>query len=170
MLELGRAIVRGRSAPPPPVHAAAVAAAGAPPFAARADRVCFLRSHLVLNSAYFLAQRDVLALGPSVEAVVAPFERPPAGGACAARATVAAVRYPSAALAAAALARFRSEYLRDADPGGNAGAVRIEDGWAGYRLAGRGVALVFEGPGRADAEALLAAAAAALSQVEVPHE
>jgi len=170
VLALGRAIARGRAAPAPPGLAASVAAASAPGFAVRADRLCFFRSHLVLNSVYFLSQRDVLGLDPSVEAVVAPFERGPAAGAPKARATVVAVRYPDAAAAGRALAGIRAEYLRDAGPAGTSGAQHLEDGWSAFRSAGSGLALVFEAPDRAAAEALLAAAAAALESAEVRRE
>ncbi len=166
VLALGRMVVQGRATPAPPALADRVAAAAALGFAARRDRLCFFRSHFVLNSAYFLSQRDLLGLGPAVDAVVAPFDRAAASGVPKARATVVTVRYPSAADAKRALARFRQGYLGD-DTG--PGVRRIEDGWAGSRLAGRGAALVFEAPDRAAAEALLAAAAAALHE-EVPHE
>jgi len=174
VLSLGRAIATrptaGRAAPLPPRLAAAVAAASAPGFAIRADRLCFFRSHLVLNSAYFLSQRDVLGLGPAVEAVVVPWERPAAGGAASSRATIIAVRYPSAAAAAEALARFRREYLRDEGALADSGVRHLEDGWAAFRLAGRGVALVFDAPDRTAAEGLLAATTAAVEPAEAPHE
>ena len=171
VLALGRAITKGRGDPPPPRLSTALPTAVAPGFRLRPDRLCFFRSHLVLNSVYFLGQRDMLELGPSVEAVSAPYERP-GGTPHGARPIVLAVHYPDADRALQALARFRATYLPDAGPaaGAESGVQRIEDGWVGYRLSGASLALVFEGPDGDTVEALLAAVASGLKRVEVPHE
>ena len=72
VLALGRAIVAGRRDPPPPRLATSLPQTAAE-LTLRPDSVCFLRSHLVLNSAYFVSQRDILNLGPNVEAVTARY-------------------------------------------------------------------------------------------------
>jgi len=167
VLALGRAIAEGRATPPAPRLCAALPATAGVDFRVRRDRLCFFRSHLVLNSIYFLGQRDMLDLGPAVEAVVAPYER---GGAARARATVAAVRYPTPDAARRALTHFRAAYLPEAGAAGDTDAVRIEDGWVAYGLAGRSLALVFEAPDRESALALLSATASGLVQVEGSHE
>jgi hypothetical protein len=157
VLALGRVIVAGRSAPAPPRLASALpeVVAGT---ALRPDTVCFFRSHLVLNSAYFLAQRDILGLGPSVAAVTARYGT----------ARVVLVLYPDANAARVALGQFRKAYLPEA-PAGEGGLLRIESGWSGFRLTGRGLALVFDAPGREAADALLASGTKVLETVEGSH-
>jgi hypothetical protein len=157
VLALGRAIVAGRRDPPPPALARALpeTAAGQ---TLRADSVCFLRSHLVLNSAYFVSRSDILDLGPDVDAVTARY------GAW----RVVLVRYPDPAAARRAAERFRAAYLPEAGPSDP--IVRVEDGWAGARTAGRGLAVVFQAGDREAAAALLAAGARVLESVEASHE
>jgi hypothetical protein len=158
VLAIGRAIVAGRSDPPPPRLAASLphAAAGS---ALRPDTVCFFRSHLVLNSVYFIAQRDILELGPHVEAVTARYGR----------ARLVLVCYPEAHAARLALQRFRAAYLPEAPPA-DAGDAHIEEGWAAFRLAGRGLALVFEAPSREEAASVITAAVHTLEILEASHE
>jgi hypothetical protein len=158
VLAIGRAIVAGRRDPPPPRLTASLpqAAAGS---ALRPDTVCFFRSHLVLNSVYFIAQRDILDLGPNVDAVTARYGK----------ARVVLVRYPDAHAARLALQRFRAAYLPEAQPA-DTGVSRTEEGWAGFRLAGRGLALAFEAPGREEATSLIAAAVQTLDILEASHE
>lgn len=171
VLALCRAITEGRPNPPPPRLATALPAHVEPGLRLRIERLCFLRSHLVLNSIYFLSQRDMLDLGPSVEAVFAPYELPPADGR---KGTVKvfAARYGSNALARQALAGFRATYLRHtgSEGGTDFGVEHIEDGWIAYRLVGSSLALVFEGPDRHVALALLEAVASGVAHAEVSHD
>ncbi len=171
VLELGRRIAAGRSLPAPPRLAALVPPAIGERFAVRGDSICFLRSHLVLNSAYFLSQQNILNLDRTVEAVTARYDRSDPDG-TRRRARLLLVRYPDAAAARAALGRFREAYLPEtlAGPKGAASAVvRIEDGWTGYALAGPCLAVVFEAPDRETAAAFVAAGANALERLETPH-
>ncbi len=158
VLALGRAIAAGRRDPPPP-RLAAMMPENAAGLALRADTRCFLRSHLVLNSVYFIAQRDILDLGPNVEAVTARYGR----------ARLLLVRYPDGAAARLALQRFRAAYLPEA-PSGDTGCARIEDGWAAWRLSGRGIALGFEAPDREAAASLVQTGARTLDSLEGSHE
>jgi len=114
----------------------------------RPDRTCFFRSHLVLNSAYFLASHDILGLGPEVSAATTeyapggPGERPT---------RLIMVRYPSEAHARAALESFSRAYLADvqAPVPPPSGEARVEHGWVGWSLidAGR-LTLVLDAPDR----------------------
>ncbi len=169
VLALGRAIAEGRADPPLPRLSAALPPAVGTDLRLRQDRLCFFRSHLVLNSIYFLGQRDILDLGPTVEAVIAPYERRDAGPA-GVRPTVVAVRYPTPDLARRALSHFRTAYLPEARAVGETDVVRIEDGWLGFKLVGRSLALVFEAPGREAAQALLSGATSGLERTEGSHE
>jgi len=159
VLALGRAIVSGRSDPPPPRLATSLPQSAGPGLQLRPDSVCFLRSHLVLNSVYFVSQRDILGLGPTVEAVAARYGK----------VRVLLVRYVDPAAARLALESFRAAYLPEA-PSGEAGFAHIEDGWAGFRLSGRGLAAVFEAPDREVAASLIAAAVQTIQTLEVSHE
>jgi hypothetical protein len=172
VLALGRAIVAGRPDPPPPHLVAALPAVAGADVHLRPETVCFLRSHLVLNSAYFVSQRDILDLGPQTEAVLASYRRRDAG-AHGSAARLLVVRYPDAGAADRALARFRAAYLPElrGAPGRNAVAyARVEDGWVGLAAAGRGIGIVFEAPDREVAASLVAAARATLAAPEASHE
>jgi len=120
----------------------------------------------VLNSAYFVSQRDILDLGPQAEAVLAAYRG------SGARPRLLLVRYPEAAAARRALARFRAAYLPEAGEGAEAdgaGPVPVEDGWTAASASGRGVAIVFAAPDRETAEAFLAAGRATLASLEASH-
>ena len=107
MLALGRAIVTGRRDPPPPRLATSLPQTAAE-LTLRPDSVCFLRSHLVLNSVYFVSQKDILNLGPNVEAVTARYGN----------ARLLLVRYPECgAPLASRSSSFRTAYLPEAPAG-----------------------------------------------------
>jgi hypothetical protein len=158
VLALGRAIVSGRRDQPPP-RLATLLPHTAAELTLRTNSVCFFRSHLVLNSAYFLSQRDLLNLGPNVAAVTARYGNN----------RLVLVRYPDARAARLALEKFRAAYLPEA-PAGASGSAKIEDGWAGFGLSGRGLALAFEAPDRGTAASLVAAAVREIETLEASHE
>jgi len=151
VLEIGRAVVRGRPSGPPPALASAMPATLGTGHALRADRTAFLRSHLVLNSIYFLGTENLLNLGADTEAVVASYRRPREEGTL----HVLLVRYPSETAAGEALARFAASYLRRAVSGGATTTEHVEDGWLACRAYGRQVALVFGADTAATAAAIV---------------
>jgi len=158
VLALGRSIAAGRTDPPPPrlvTHLPQTAAA----LTLRRDSVCFLRSHLVLNSVYFVSQKDILNLGPNVEAVTARYGT----------ARLLLVLYPDARAARLALERFRTAYLPETQTGAT-GLARIEDGWTGFRLSGRSLAVVFEAADREAATSFIATGVQTLETLEASHE
>jgi hypothetical protein len=157
VLALGRALVAGRSSHGPPALVGLLPADVGGRWRARHDRHVFLRSHLVLNSAFFLATANVLGLGPEVEAVLVPYDDAQAQQ-TAERARLLLVRYPTPTAAHQALERFRAAYLpgETSGPAPEHGLVRIEDGWTGWRLSGRGLALVLAAPDEQAGGALLA--------------
>jgi hypothetical protein len=170
VLALGRAMVAGRSDPPAPRLVTGLPRTIAEGFVLRGDTVCFLRSHLVLNSAYFVSQQNILSLDRTVDAVTARYgRRSPDPARRPVRLML--VRYPDPEVARNALARFREAYLPEtrSDPSAAISALaRIEDGWAGYRMAGRGLAIVFEAPDREEAATFLAAGVQTLENLEAP--
>jgi hypothetical protein len=132
--------------------------------ALRPDRTCFFRSHLVLNSMYYVAPGDILGLGPAVDAATTEY-RPEAPGARPVRLVQA--RYPSARAAALALKSFLGSYV--SSPGvpaaarSGAGRAQAEGGWAGWAARDRWLAIVLDAPDRNAAEDLATAALAALA-------
>ena len=156
VLALGRALVAGRGQTRPPEIVAALPAEVGGRFRLRADRRVFLRSHLVLNAAFFVATANVLDLGPEVEAVLAPYDDPQAGPQ-GQRPRLLLVRYASEEAARRALDHFMSAYLPEsaARRAQTRGLAKVEEGWVGWRSMGRGLALVFAAPDEAAGSGLL---------------
>jgi hypothetical protein len=172
VLALGRAIAAGHEAAPAPRLVAALPPTVGTGHTLRRDSACFLRSHLVLNSAYFLSRQNILDLGPEVDAVSARYD-PPATAAGASRVRVVLVAYPDADRARRAFDHFRAAYLPETPADAAAAGTivtPIEDGWAGARQVGRALAIALECPDRATATAFLDAGLAALQTAEATHE
>ncbi|MFH1176586.1 MAG: DUF6599 family protein [Acidobacteriota bacterium] len=172
VLALGRAIAGGRSDQSPPRLAVSLPQTVDPGFQLRRESVCFLRSHLVLNSAYFLSQQNILALDPSVEAVTARWDRRLDAGQ-GDRVRVILVRYPDSGHASAALARFREAYLPELQAAAASGGpilAELENGWLGCHIEGRDLALALDCPDREVAAAYVAACQQALRPQEDDHE
>lgn len=177
VLALGRAIVLDRSTPPRPVLIRALPARVGSEFLLRPDRVTFLRSHLVLNSVYYLSSENLLDLGPDCEVATATYGqglKTTNGSAKPARVLLA--RYANEAAAAKALHHFKEIYLPEklhepkASLAGDSGVVAIEDGWMGSARSGRGLALVFESPDEASTRLFLGEFTRILEGLEASHE
>ena len=124
--------------------------------ALRPDRTCFFRSHLVLNSAYYLASEDILGLGLDVEGVTTEF-KPPSGGVRPARLIL--VRYPSPARARTALTTFTQAYLPESATKlqtAARGSAQVEHGWVAWALEGQDLAITLDASSSAAATALAA--------------
>jgi hypothetical protein len=165
VLAIGRALAGGREALPPPfLNSLPLRTAGAPraggnptPSPIRADRTCFFRSHLVLNSQYFLASEDILGLGPEVAAATTEYA-PARQGARPLRLIVA--RYPAPAAAAAAAETFRRAYLPGAPAGReDRGAAKTPHGWVAWAVEGSGLAIALDAADASAAAALVSRAA-----------
>jgi hypothetical protein len=170
VMALGKAILTGTTMTAPPLLVAALPAKIAG-LRLRSDSVCFFRSHLVLNSAYFLSQKDILDLGHDVDAVTARFDATGAGPAQRVRLVLA--RYPDAQRARQALANFRQAYLPETQRGQGVGeltAITIEDGWAACQVRGAVLALALQAADRDVAAACVAAGLDAASTLEKHHE
>jgi len=159
VLELGRAIAADCGAAVPPAAVAALPATATHQDRSvdlRADRVRFLRSHLVLNNVYYLASEDILDLGPEVAAAYAEYR--PAGGDHTTRFHALRIQYDAAERATAALRRFNQVYLEMDDGDGFCRRVKeLEKGWLAYGLQDATVAFVFDGPDEDMARALMEA-------------
>ncbi|MGC4051433.1 MAG: RNA-binding protein [Paludibaculum sp.] len=133
VLALGKAIVAGREPTRPPRLVEVIPRTVDGGFSMRADRTVFLRSHLVLNNVYFLAQDNLLDLGLGCEMVATVYRHQTAKPV-----RLLFVRYASIDAAQKALAHFERVYLRGKTiPPGNRGSVKIEDGWVGFIVSGQ---------------------------------
>ena len=117
----------------------------------RQDRIGFFRSHLVLNSLYYLSHKNILGLDHSVEAVSAPYESTRVTDVVR-RVQYLLVKYPTPEKAAAGLDSFHIGYLNDhvklTENDNAVGIYKIEDGWVGYRRQQQCLAIVFQSPTR----------------------
>jgi hypothetical protein len=125
------------------------------------DRLSFFRSHLVLNSIYYLSHENILDLDLSTEAVSAPYENISGSGDLK-RNQFLLVQYKNPEHARQALNRFNDAYL----PGNkkeitvetasdSASIFKLEEGWLAYKLIGRHIAIVFESPDPESARTIL---------------
>lgn len=167
---IGRAIVAGRPEAKSPRLTEVLPRTIGNQFSLRADRIVFLRSHLVLNSVYFLSQENLLDLGLDCELAAATY-RPEVQASAAKPVRVMLVRYGNEGTAEKALRHFQRVYLSGKPilPG-NSGAAAIEDGWVGFVLSGRGLGLVFEAPDEVSAQLFLENSKRALENVEVSND
>ena len=174
VMELGRIIVKGRANPAPPRLISAVPLAGAAARKQQPNRTCYFRSHLVLNSIYFLSTGNILDLGHSVEAVTATYRSSDADKKHSS--SLLLLRYRDNPSAKDAIAHFENIYLPEKHLTAAESSSKspqfceIEDGWLGYAWQGRCVALVFECPRRESAVRLLEDAFNKLDKIEASHE
>lgn len=164
ILQLGKMITAGRNNPPPPEFLASIEPSADRPWKMRIDRTAYFYSHLVLNSFFYLSHENILNMDASTEAVLATFEKErPAQVKLSVR--LFAIRYPDAERASAALTGFIAAYLSDKVRAmkpdqilKNSDFFQVEDGWLGYRLDERHLALAFQCPDRDTAWEILARA------------
>jgi hypothetical protein len=151
VLTLGKKIAANRKSPPEPELLKILPLDIGVGLKLRNDRIGYFRSHLVLNSLYYLSHQNILNLDLSTEAVTAPYES--IGGKDRTRVQFLFVRYGDSVQAQQALDNFHKAYLPEHEKDFVAGSVtesqsffKIEDGWLGYKLHGPCIALVFECP------------------------
>jgi hypothetical protein len=127
----------------------------------RKDRIGYFRSHLVLNSLYYLSHQNILNLDHSAEAVTAVYENISDAG-ISKSVQLLFVSYASPQKAQKALADFHNAYLHEhqkwVDPGVTekyTNVFKIEDGWLGYTLNGAYLGFVFECPNRESAQMII---------------
>ncbi len=115
----------------------------------------YFRSHLVLNSLYYLSQENIFDLGHETEAAITQYERESPLGIQ--RFRILLIQYPDAGAAGRALAHFQRAYLPDhaSSSTETQNTVSVEDGWLGYKLNGRRAVFVFECKDREMAAAVI---------------
>jgi hypothetical protein len=155
VLKLGEAIVAGRPQPPPPALLRLLPVSLAPHWALKPERTAFFRSHLVLNSLYYLSHENILGLGTDCEAALAAYEGE--GKRC----FLLVVQYPDNARAAAGLGGFIQAYIGEGKQGaagaalGQTGFFQVEDGWLGFKAGGPRLALAFACPDLQSAQGIV---------------
>jgi hypothetical protein len=165
VLDLGKAITANRKTPPEPELLKILPFQIGSAWKLRRDRLSFFRSYLVLNSIYYLSHEDILNLDLSTEAVIAPYEQisnPSNPNRC----QFLLVKYKNPERAKKALDHFHKAYLpeykkelpAESDNSGSS-LFKLEDGWLGYKLMGKYVAIVFECPDRKSAGTIIDRAA-----------
>jgi hypothetical protein len=161
VLALGKAIaVNQKNAPPPNLVNTLLPQVGSD-WKLRNDRLIFFRSYLVLNSIYYLSEKNILDLDLSVEAIFAPYEHM-SNSTDGKRSQFLLVKYENRKRARKALNHFHDVYLPEfkkeftADSASKSPRLfKLEDGWLAYQLIGRYIAIVFEGPDQESARQII---------------
>jgi hypothetical protein len=83
------------------------------------ERICFLRSHILLNRCFFISHQNLLGLGPEVEAIIARYSIGKN------KLRILLLRYPSISKARSAFKNFQNTYFPEVK---NPSSVRTEDG------------------------------------------
>jgi hypothetical protein len=161
VLSLGRKIAAGRKMPAEPELLKFLPKTIGSNWKLRKDRIGYFRSHLVLNSLYYLSHQNILNLDHSAEAVTAPYENISNAGS-AKSVQLLVIEYASAKKAKKGLDQFHSAYLHEHQHGRDPIVIEnhmnffnIEDGWLGYSLNGTYLSVVFECPNRASAQTII---------------
>ena len=160
VLALGRSIVKERGNPPRPNLLNKLPDSFRENWILDMDGTSYFRSHLVLNSVYYLGQENMLNLDLSSEVVTAPYKRKDSKGKK--RIHFLLVRYSDNKLAHRALSHFHKAYLpehslplQSGSSGEISNAFLIEDGWLGYKFQDNTIAFIFECPDRETARTII---------------
>lgn len=161
VLAFGHSVVKGRENPPGPELLKDLPDSFEPNWALRRDRASYFRSHLVLNSIYYLGQENMLDLDHATEAVTAPYERKDSRGGKK-RIRFLLVKHSDSERTRNALAHFHRSYLPEHPfqiKSGYSGKIMnvypIEDGWMGYKLQNNIIAFIFECPDKETARTIV---------------
>ena len=149
VIALGQALVSKKHPPPEPVLLKSLPDRVDSKWRLRSDRIGFFRSHLVLNSLYYLSHQNILNLDPTSEAVTASYEWGSAGKSVK-RVQTLVIKYSSTSQAKEGLESFHNGYLNDHAKSYNSKTTRhrdlfkIEDGWVGYQLDNKCLVVIFQ--------------------------
>jgi len=172
VLSLGKAIAGDQKNPQDPELLKALSSQVGSDWKLRKDRMSFFRSYLVLNSIYYLSPQNILSLDHSAEAVTAPYEKVNKAG-DAMRIQVLLVKYENPERARKALDHFHDAFLpehrKDIKPDStveNPSFFEVEEGWLGYQLKGKYLAIVFDCPDQESAQYIINQNVSNLSKME----
>ncbi|MDM8543243.1 hypothetical protein QUF90_19380 [Desulfococcaceae bacterium HSG9] len=160
VLDLGKAVTADRKNSPEPELLKFLAPDVDSGWKLRRDRQSFFRSHLALNSVYYLSHANILDFDLSAEAVIASYEQVAAKEPI--RSQFLLVKYENRARAFKALNHFHDAYLPDHkkeiiedSSAKNLSLFKIEDGWTGYKLIDNYAVIVFKCPDRKSARTII---------------
>ncbi len=160
VLALGRSVVKERGNPFLPKLLKKLPDSFPADWVLGKNRTSYFRSHLVLNSIYYLGQENMLNLDLNSEAVSSPYERKNSKGKQ--RIHFLLVKYPDNRHAQQALAHFHKVYLPEHPvfhQSGSSGEISniflIEDGWLGYKIKDNTIAFIFECPDQETARTII---------------
>ena len=142
VLSLGRELARGikETGEPPRLLRCLPERVDLPP----PEKLCFVRSHVLLNRCFFISHQNLLRLAGDVQAVLARYSQGKN------KLRLLLVRYPTTARARSAYTGFQSAYLPEAGP---RSAVRTEDGvWTRAEHYNEFIGIVFGAGDPAEAE------------------
>jgi hypothetical protein len=158
---LGEAIAANRKRPPGPELLKFLHSDIGSGWRLRKDRLSFFRTYLVLNSIYYISEENILDLDLSAEAIMAPYERI-TGSSDQKRIQFLFVKYENHERARKALSHFHNTYLPEhrknfrAEPATESPSFfKLEDGWLGYKLLNKYIAIVFECPDKESARKII---------------
>jgi len=158
---LGEAIAANRKRPPEPELLKFIHSDIGSAWRLRKDRLSFFRTYLVLNSIYYISEENILDLDLSAEAIMAPYERI-TGSSDQKRIQFLFVKYENHERARKALSHFHNTYLPEhrknfrAEPATESPSFfKLEDGWLGYKLLNKYIAIVFECPDKESARKII---------------
>jgi hypothetical protein len=172
VLSLGKAIAGDQKNPQDPGLLKALSSQVSSDWKLRKDRMSFFRSYLVLNSIYYLSPQNILSLDHSAEAVTAPYEKAREPGDTK-RIQFLLVKYENPERARSALSHFHDAFLpehrKDIKPDStveNPSVFEVEEGWLGYQLKGKYLAIVFDCPDQESAQYIINQNVSNLSKME----
>jgi hypothetical protein len=175
VFSLGQSIAANRKLAPEPELFHVLPQTLNPNWQLRQDRLGYFRSHLVLNSLYYLSHQNILKLDHSTEAVTAPYEIK-SNDKSSNRVQVLFVKYPTSTRAREALASFHTAYLSEFVKGfdqnrtdNSMNTFSIEDGWLGYALIEACLTVVFECPNQDTAAMFIRNISLRVSDKESTH-
>jgi hypothetical protein len=161
VLALGHAIAVNRKNAPQPDLITILSPQVGSDWKLRNDRLSFFRSYLVLNSIYYLSEKNILDLDLSTEAVIAPYENV-SNTTYRKRSQLLLVKYENHVRAWKALNHFHDIYLPEFKKEFTADSAtespnlfKLEDGWLAYKLINNYITVVFECPDQESAKAII---------------
>jgi hypothetical protein len=160
VLALGRSIIKDRGNPHPPELLKKLPDSFTEIWVLGKDRTSYFRSHLVLNSIYYLGQENMLNLDLNSEAVISPYKMKDSKGKK--RIHFLLVKYSDHKRSRQALSHFHKVYLPEhpiflqSDSSGEiSNMFLVEDGWLGYKIKDNTITFIFECPDQKTARAII---------------
>jgi len=171
ILKLGQAITAGRGNPAPPDFLKIINSNTDSSWKATPERTAYFYSHLVLNSFFYISHENILNLTSSTEAMMLTFKREILSldrenpGEENRTAHLLVIRYSDFKESSRALSDLLESYLPELvlrkipeEGRENRAFIKIEDGWMGYRLLDRHLALALACPDQPSAFKILSQA------------